>query len=339
MNKDKVLIIAEAGVNHNGDLGLAFQMIDSAIKAQVDAIKFQYYVSENLVTHELSMSTYQIENMGKKLSQFEMLRQYELKKEDLKQLVKYAERKNIMLIATPFDRESVDTLLELNCPYLKVDSGSITNHPFLEYVARKGIPLIVSTGASTMEEVREAVGAIERHNRDLTLLHCTAMYPAPYDCVNLLAMKEMIREFDYPIGYSDHTLGIEVAIAAVAMGAKVIEKHFTLDHSMEGPDHKASVEPDELARMVQGIRNIEEALGKPDKEPCEEEVRIMEKGRRSIIAAEDLKKGQKLTRDDIVIKRPGTGIQPKHFNDILGKTMLYDVAKDKPIQYSDIEGA
>ena len=337
MKKDKVFIIAEAGVNHNGDLSLALKMIDHAVEARVDAIKFQYYISENLVTSDLSVSDYQEENIGKKLSQLEMLRKYELKKEDLKQLIKYAEQKDIMLIATPFDRECADVLVQLNRPYLKLDSGAITDHPFLEYVAKTGIPLIVSTGASTMEEVHEAVAVIERDNRNLILLHCTSMYPAPYNRVNLLAMKEMMTEFDYAIGYSDHTLGIEVSIAAVSMGAKVIEKHFTLDRSFEGPDHKASLEPIELASMVQAIRHIEQALGKPDKEPCEEEVRIMKKGRRSIIAAVDLKKGQRLTMKDVIIKRPGTGIQPKHLQDILGKRMLGDVAKDKQIQYSNIE--
>lgn len=337
MKRDKVFIIAEAGVNHNGDIKLALQMVDEAGWAKADAIKFQVYNAKKIVTCDLAMADYQKKNIAKRISQLEMLKQYELKKKELKQLIKYAEERKILLLATPFDQESVDMLVELKRPYLKVDSASIINHPFLEYISKSGIPLIVSTGAATMQEVREAVAVIERHNRNLTLLHCTAMYPAPYQRVNLLAMKEMMREFDYPIGYSDHTLGIEVSIAAVALGAKVIEKHFTLSRSMEGPDQKASLEPDELANMVVAIRHIEQALGKSDKAPCEEEIQIMKTGRSSIIAALDLKKGQALKRDDIVIKRPGTGIQPKYLKDILGKKLISDVAKDTPLQYSDIE--
>jgi N-acetylneuraminate synthase/N,N'-diacetyllegionaminate synthase len=337
VKKDKVFIIAEAGVNHNGDLSLAFQMIDEAVKAQVDAIKYQLYVSGNLVTSSLPMSEYQKENMNNNSSQLEMLQQYELAKEDLEKLIKYAEKKGILLIATPFDRGSVDALVALERPYIKVDSGAITDHPFLEYIAMTGIPLIVSTGASTMDEVREAVAVIEKHNRNITLLHCTAMYPAPYNRVNLFAIKEMINEFAYPIGYSDHTLGIEVPIAAVAMGARVIEKHFTLDRSLEGPDHDVSLEPDELAKMVQSIRHIEQALGESEKKPFEEEVRIMETGRHSIIAAMNLKKGQRLTERDVVIKRPGTGIPPKYLKTVIGGKVLHDIEYDSPIMETDIE--
>ncbi len=337
MKRDKVFIIAEAGVNHNGDLRLAFQMIDQAVNAQVDAIKYQLYISENIATASLPMSEYQKENMNTDSSQLEMLERYELTKEDLGKLIKYAEQKGIILIATPFDRDSVDALVALERPYIKIDSGAITDHPFLKYVARTGIPLILSTGASSMDEVREAVTVIEEHNRNITLLHCTAMYPAPYNRVNLFAMKEMMDRFDYPIGYSDHTLGIEVAIAAVAMGAKVIEKHFTLDRSLEGPDHNASLEPDELSDMVRSIRNIEQAFGVADKTPFDEEVRIMEIGRRSIIAALDLKKGQRLTEKDIVIKRPGTGISPKYLETVIGGKVLRDIEHDSPIMETDIE--
>ncbi len=337
MKRDKVFIIAEAGVNHNGDLGLAFQMIDQAVKAQVDAIKYQLYVSENLVTASLPMSGYQKENLDNNFSQLEMLQQYELAREDIEKLIKYAEQKGIMLIVTPFDRDSVDALVVLKRPYMKVDSGAITDHPFLEYIARTGIPLILSTGASTMDEVREAVTVIEEHNRNIILLHCTSMYPTPYDRVNLLAIKEMMDEFNYPIGYSDHTLGIEVPIAAVTMGAKVIEKHFTLDRSLEGPDHNASLEPDELLGMVRAIRNIEQALGVPDKTPFEEEMRIMKNGRRSIIAALDLKEGQRLAEKDVVIKRPGTGIPPKYLKTVIGGKVLRDIEHDSPIMETDIE--
>ncbi len=312
-------------------------MIDQAVRAQVDAIKYQLYVSENLVTTNLPMSDYQKENMDKNISQYEMLKQYELTKEDLEKLTKYAEQNNIMLIATPFDRESVDVLVELKRPYLKVDSGAITDHPFLEYVARTSIPLIISTGGSTMAEVRDAVNVIEKHNSNITLLHCTSMYPTPYDRVNLFVIKEMMNEFNCPIGYSDHTLGIEISIAAVTMGAKVIEKHFTLDRSLEGPDHIASLEPNELVDMVQAIRHIEQALGEPDKKPFEEEVRIMKTGRRSIIAALDLKKGQRLSERDIVIKRPGTGILPKYLKTVIGRKALRDIERDSPIMEADIE--
>jgi len=337
MKRGKVFIIAEAGVNHNGDLDLAFQMIDQAVKAQVDAIKYQLFVSENLVTANLPMSEYQKENMKDNISQLEMLQRYELSKEDMEKLIKYAEQSNIILIATPFDRESVDMLVELERPYLKVDSGAITDHPFLEYIARKGIPLIVSTGASTMNEVRDAVTVIEKHNSSIALLHCTSMYPTPYNRVNLFAIKEMMNEFNYPIGYSDHTLGIEVSVAAVTLGAEVIEKHFTLDRSLEGPDHNASLEPDELLGMVKAIRHVELALGVPYKRPFEEEIKIMESGRRSISAAIDLRKGQRLTEKDVVVKRPGTGIQPKYLKTVIGGKVLRDIEHDSPIMETDIE--
>jgi N,N'-diacetyllegionaminate synthase len=319
VKRDKVFIIAEAGVNHNGDMNMAYKMIDQAVKAQVDAIKYQLYVSGNLVTSSLPMSEYQKENMNNNSSQLEMLQQYELAKEDLEKLIKYAEKKGILLIATPFDRDSVDALVALERPYIKVDSGAITDHPFLEYIAMTGIPLIVSTGASTMDEVREAVAVIEKHNRNITLLHCTAMYPAPYNRVNLFAIKEMINEFDYPIGYSDHTLGIEVSVAAVAMGATVIEKHFTLDRNMPGPDHAASLEPHELKEMVSAIRNIEKAMGNGMKKPSPSEIKNIPIARKSIVAKKSIKIGEKFSESNLTVKRPGTGICPMQWDDIMNQ--------------------
>ena len=335
--KKKVFIIAEADVNHNGKMDLAYRMIDVALTFGADAIKFQVYVPEMLVTSDLGLSPYQRKNMGRKGSQLEMLKKYELNEESFGKLVQYAKKKKIMLLATPFDFKSVDLLVKFKRPYLKIDSGSVVNYPFLEYAAKTQIPLILSTGGSTLKEVREAVGVIEQQHNQLMLLHCTSMYPTPFKRVNLLAMMDMMKVFKYPIGYSDHTVGNEVAVAATALGAKIIEKHFTLDRRLIGPDHKASAEPREFKQMVQAIRNIEEALGSFAKAPSQEEKKVMELGRRSLIASMDLKRGLQLGKEHIVIKRLGTGIQPKHFLEILGCQLRRNVAKDTPLKYSDIE--
>ena len=337
MKREKIFIIAEAGVNHNGDLLLAFKMIDKAVESGVDAIKFQSFAAERLVTEGLDMSDYQKENMQSDITQFEMLKRLEIGSDKMLKMIEYADSKNIMLFSTPFDRDSVDFLVKTRRPFIKIDSGAITDIPFLEYVSKQGIPLIISTGGATMEEVREAVDIVSRCNEKITLLHCTSIYPAKYEEVNLLAMKEMMKEFACPIGYSDHTLGIEVSIAAAALGAVVIEKHFTLDRTLEGPDHKASIEPHELQEMVKSIRNVEKALGHGKKIPLPEEERNMLFGRRSIIAAEDLNKGDRITEDKVVIKRPGTGLLPKYLKTVIGKRVLRDIEYDSPIMETDIE--
>ncbi|MBT3878112.1 MAG: N-acetylneuraminate synthase [Candidatus Scalindua sp.] len=337
MKKEKIFIIAEAGVNHNGDLLLAFKMIDKAVESGADAIKFQSFVAESLVTEGLDMSDYQKENMQSDITQFEMLKRLEIGNDKMLKMIEYADSKNIMLFSTPFDRDSVDFLVKTRRPFIKIDSGAITDIPFLEYVSKQGIPLIISTGGATMEEVRETVDIVSRCNDKITLLHCTSIYPAKYDEVNLLAMKEMMKEFACPIGYSDHSLGIEVSIAAAALGAVVIEKHFTLDKALEGPDHKASIEPHELQEMITSIRNVEKALGHGKKIPLPEEERNMLFGRRSIIAAEDLNKGDRITEDKVVIKRPGTGLLPKYLKTVIGKRVLRDIEYDSPIMETDIE--
>ena len=337
MKKEKIFIIAEAGVNHNGDLLLAFKMIDKAVESGADAIKFQSFVAESLVTEGLDMSDYQKENMQSDITQFEMLKRLDIGNDKMLKMIEYADSKNIMLFSTPFDRDSVDFLVKTRRPFIKIDSGAITDIPFLEYVSKQGIPLIISTGGATMEEVRETVDIVSRCNDKITLLHCTSIYPAKYDEVNLLAMKEMMKEFACPIGYSDHSLGIEVSIAAAALGAVVIEKHFTLDKALEGPDHKASIEPHELQEMITSIRNVEKALGHGKKIPLPEEERNMLFGRRSIIAAEDLNKGDRITEDKVVIKRPGTGLLPKYLKTVIGKRVLRDIEYDSPIMETDIE--
>lgn len=327
-----VLIIAEAGVNHNGSLELAYKMVDAAKNASVDYIKFQTYKSYNIVSKNASKADYQKENTGDG-SQIDMLQSLELSYEEFGKLKDYCDKVGICFISTPFDLESIEFLDSLDIPFWKIPSGEITNYPYLMSIAKTGRPVILSTGMSTMDDISHALNVLTQNGTtDIKLLHCNTEYPTPYEDVNLNAMKSLYDTFGYEIGYSDHTKGIEIPIAAVAMGAKVIEKHFTLDRNMEGPDHKASLEPDELSEMVKCIRNIEKALGNGIKEPSKSEKKNISIARKSIVAKTDIKKGDILTEDNIATKRPGTGINPMKWNDVIGTRAIKDFNEDDLIE-------
>ncbi len=327
-----VFIIAEAGVNHNGSIALAKQLIDVAAKANTDAVKFQTFIAEEVVSTDTPKAEYQKQTTDSSESQLDMIKKLELSKEEHQELMEYAKQKNIMFLSTPFDNKSVDLLVELGVPLIKISSGEITNHPFLKYIAKKGLPIILSTGMSTLEEVAEAVSVINDAGcNNLTLLHCTSNYPARVEDCNLLAMKTMADAFDVPVGYSDHTPGIYVSLAATAMGACVIEKHFTLDRTLPGPDHRASLEPVELEEMVRGIRLVEKALGSFVKAPVESELEVRDVARRSIVAKVDIPAGTVITEDMLAFKRPGTGVSPKEVSTILGKKTRRFIKKDELI--------
>lgn len=314
-------IIAEAGVNHNGDIELAKQLIDAAVDAGADAVKFQTFKAENVVLKTAPKARYQEESTDLAESQYEMLKKLELTEQDFAELMNYCDQRGILFMSTPHDQESIDTLDDLGVEAFKVGSGDITNIPYLKHMARKGKPIILSTGMSYLSEVDEAVRVIQlAGNEQLILLHCVSNYPADPSDVNLRAMETMKKAFGVPIGYSDHTLGIEIPVAAVAMGACVIEKHFTLGRDLSGPDHKASLEPGELKAMVQGIRTVEKALGDGRKEPAASEANTAEVVRKSLVAARDIPKGTVLSQEWIAIKRPGTGLSPSMLEFIVGRT-------------------
>lgn len=326
------LIIAEAGVNHNGSLELAVQMIDAAKKAGVDIIKFQTAKPENLVSKYAEKAKYQKKTTCSDETQLEMLRKIMLPFEDFILLKKHCEETGIGFLTTPFDMESiyyVDNLVDV----WKIPSGEITNFPYLVEIARTGKPVILSTGMATLEEVEDAVGILKEYGtKEITLLHCNTQYPTPYDDVNLLAMKTLAEKTKLPIGYSDHTQGIDVPIAAVALGATVVEKHFTLDRNMEGPDHKASLEPDELQKMVESIRNIERALGNGVKIPSKSETENIAVARKSIVAKRRIGAGEVFTEENITTKRPGTGISPMKWKEVLGTKAVRDFMEDELIE-------
>ncbi len=330
---EPIFIIAEAGVNHNGSLDLAKKLIDSAAGAKADAVKFQTFKAEDVVSPHAPKAEYQKHTTDASESQLEMIKKLELSIQDHRELIAYARYKKIIFLSTPFDERSVDLLIELGVPLIKIGSGEITNHPFLRYISKKGIPIILSTGMSTLEEVAETVSVIKNAGcKSLTLLHCTSNYPARVDDCNLAAMKTMANELNLPVGYSDHTLGIAIPIAAAALGACVIEKHFTLDKNLMGPDHKASLEPDELKEMVKSIRVVERALGSPVKAPVEAELEVRDVARRSIVAKVDISKGTAITMDMLAFKRPGTGLSPKNASLVIGKTAKRIIYKDDMIK-------
>lgn len=329
----KTFIIAEAGVNHNGSFELAKQLIDKAVWAGVDCIKFQTFNSKNLVSAQAQKAEYQKKTTDSNESQLDMLKKLELSHEQFRELQIYCDQKGILFLSTPFDLESIDFLAELGVKTWKIPSGEITNYPFLRAIAKRKETVIMSTGMCTLEEVRDAVQVLKKFGTtDITLLHCTTEYPAPYDSVNLNAMLTLKKEFCFNVGYSDHTNGIEIPVAAVAMGASVIEKHFTLDKNMEGPDHKASLEPDELKQMVQSIRNVESALGDGAKQPSEAEKKNIAIARKSIVARCDIKKGESFTETNLTAKRPGNGISPMKWNEVLGKVAKKDFSVDELIE-------
>lgn len=337
-NLEKVFVIAEAGVNHNGDLAMAFEMIEAAVNVGVDAIKFQTFRAEKLVSGFADMASYQKENVGSDISQLDMIRKLELSFEAFLEIKAYCDRRGIVFLSTPFDEESADFLNEI-VPVFKIGSGEITNIPFLKHIAGKKKPIILSTGMSNLSEIETALSAMNCMGAsDIALLHCTTNYPCPFDEVNLKAMLTISEAFKLPVGYSDHTLGIEIPIAAVAMGAKIIEKHFTLDRQLPGPDHKASLEPEELALMVNGIRNVEAALGDGIKRPNTSECETMVAARKSLVASRDIERNQLLRSEDVCIKRPGDGLQPSLKDVIVGKKLRRSVRKDELFTWEHFMG-
>lgn len=321
----KVFIIAEAGVNHNGDVTIAKKMIEVAASSGVDCIKFQTFKAEKLVTKNAEMAEYQKENMTKESSQYQMLKELELTSKEFTELKKHCILNGIEFLSTAFDLDSIDFLEDLGVSLWKIPSGEITNLPYLEKIAQIKRKTILSTGMCTMDEVRQAVSVFRKNGlTDITLLHCTTDYPTDFSDVNLNAMLAMKSELGFGVGYSDHTIGIEVPIAAVALGATVIEKHFTLDRNMEGPDHLASIEPDGLVQMVKGIRNIEKSMGSKEKKPTDSELKNIKVARKSIVAMKDISKGELFTTVNLDIKRPGTGLSPMKWYDVLGQNSNKD---------------
>lgn len=332
-----VYIIAEAGVNHNGDCQTARELIKQAKWAGCDCVKFQTFKAERLVTYSAPMADYQIENTHKNDSQYQMLKKLELSQKQFIELKQYADRLNIDFLSTPFDEESAQELEKIGMTRYKISSGDLTNKPLLQKVALYHKPMLISTGMANMTEVDEAVGWIrECGNENIVLLHCTTNYPTPFSEVNMNAMLELEKRYGNSVGYSDHTPGIEISLMAVALGAVVIEKHFTLDKNMYGPDHKASLEPCEMKKMVDSIRNIEAAFGDGIKKPTASEIKIADNARKSLVYARDICAGAILSKEDIICKRPGTGIKPKYMDSYIGKRVNKNCLKDTLVREDDV---
>lgn len=330
---DKVFIIAEAGVNHNGDIELAKKLIDKASEAGADAVKFQSFKAEKLVTKNAKKAEYQEDTTGTEENQFAMIKKLELDYNKHEELMNHCQLKNIIFLSSPFDFESIDLLDNLGLEVFKIPSGEITNLPYLKKIGRLKKKVILSTGMSTLGDIENALDILRTSGTtDITVLHCNTEYPTPMEDVNLLAMCTIKEAFKVDTGYSDHTLGIEVPIAAVTLGATVIEKHFTLDKAMEGPDHRASLEPDELKEMVRCIRNIEKALGSGIKRLTVSESKNINIARKSIVASKDIKVGDVFTEENLAIKRPGDGISPMRWEEIIGKVAKKDFKEDEMIE-------
>ncbi|MDD2751873.1 MAG: N-acetylneuraminate synthase [Candidatus Omnitrophica bacterium] len=330
----RIFIIAEAGVNHNGDLGLAKKMIDAAKISGADAVKFQAFRSEELLTKNASLAPYQKKNSSS-TSQFSLLKRLEFSQKEFKSLFDYAKKKKITFFATPFDSLSAKFLHGLGVKLFKISSGDLNNIPFLIEVAKYGKPIVLSTGMSSLSEVKEAARAIVKTgNRKLILLHCTSNYPARFEDLNLKAMHTLKQATGFAVGYSDHSPGIEAAIAAAAMGACVIEKHFTLNKKFKGPDHRASLDTRQLIEMVKAVRNIEKSLGTGEKSPRPSETGVKRVARKSIVAKADIPKGASIVEGMLSFKRPGTGIAPKFYGQVIGKKAKKNIPKDKIISWS-----
>lgn len=347
-------IIAEAGVNHNGSLAMAKQLVDVAKQAGADAVKFQTFKSENLVTKSAQQATYQVENLGESTSQYEMLKKLELSFAEFVELKKYCDEKNIDFLSTPFDLESVDFLIDqLQMEMVKIPSGELTNSPFIYEIATKRKPMIISTGMATIDEIHEALSMVAfglAHKCDMeleqiktyygtdeakkllkkyvTVLHCTTEYPASYDTINLHAMEQLKKTFGVKVGLSDHSQGISVSIAAVALGAEVIEKHFTLDQSLDGPDHIASLNPEELCTMIVQIRQVEQSLGNGVKQPSQNELKNRIPVRKSLVARGSIAKGELFTNHNLTVKRPGNGMSPSYYWKLLGQVSSKTYSED-----------
>jgi len=338
-----VLVIAEAGVNHNGSMDLAKKLIDAASDAGADIVKFQTFKAGKLVSKAARQAEYQKANLQESDDyQYNMLKKLELDEAMHLELIDYCQLKGITFLSTGFDEESVDLLDRLGMPFYKIPSGEITNKPYLQHIAKKNKPVVISTGMADLHEIKDALDVLTKDGLDLsmiTVLHCNTEYPTPMEDVNLKAMQNISDTFNVKIGYSDHTRGIEVPIAAVAMGAEVIEKHFTLDRNMEGPDHKASLEPSELKAMVDAIRNIELVVsGSGIKEPSPSEKPNIVIARKSIHLATRINKGEKIQHHHLAMKRPGDGISPMMIDQVLGKTAVRDLAEDDKLSWEDIAG-
>jgi len=340
IKQNRVFIIAEAGVNHNGSISLAKKLIDTAVEAKVDAVKFQTFVSENVISKYAEKADYQKSTTGTEENQLEMVKKLELSFNDFIELKKYCETKGIMFLSTAFDMDSMEFLESLKMGLWKVPSGEITNLPYLQKIGSYNEEVVFSTGMSTLGDIENALKILTgsgTSRENITILHCNTEYPTPMCDVNLKAMLTIKNAFGVNIGYSDHTLGIEVSIAAVALGATVIEKHFTLDKSMQGPDHLASLEPTELIDLVKGIRNIENALGSATKLPSASESKNIKIARKSIHLAKDVKAGHVFTMKDLTVKRPGDGISPLFINEIMGCKAKNDLLEDHILNFKDIE--
>ncbi len=331
MQVSKVFIIAEAGVNHNGSLELAKKLIDVAVEAGADAVKFQTFKADKLVSKRAQKAEYQKQTTSAAESQYEMIKKLELNESAHHELISYCKQKQIMFLSTPFDHDSIDLLYSFDMPIFKIPSGEITNLPYLQHIGRLGKEVILSTGMADLGEIEDALDILVQSGtsiENITVLHATTEYPCPIEDVNLSAMQTIKAAFGIKVGYSDHTQGIEVPIAAVAMGASVIEKHFTLDRTMDGPDHKASLDPAELKAMVQGIRRVSEALGNGIKKPSKSEVKNMSVARKSIVASRSIKAGEILSIENLGVKRPGSGISPMRWDEVIGQVAQKDYQSD-----------
>jgi N,N'-diacetyllegionaminate synthase len=333
---NKVLIIAEAGVNHNGSVNIAKNLIDAAVYAGADIIKFQTFKAEEMVSRDAKQAEYQKKNIGDgNDSQFDMLKKLELSEQDHEELIIYCKQKGIRFWSTAFDFESLDYLYSLHLGLWKIPSGEITNYPFIRKIASYGEPVIMSTGMCVKSDIQNAVDVLNKYGvskEQITILHCNTQYPTPYQDVNLKAMETIKESFGTKVGYSDHTQGIEIPIAAVALGATVIEKHFTIDRNLPGPDHKASLEPSQLKAMVCAIRNIEQALGDGIKRISDSERDNIVVARKSIVAACPIKRGELLTEENLTVKRPGIGISPMRWTEVIGTTAFKDYQEDDLIE-------
>lgn len=332
---NRVIIIAEAGVNHNGSLELAKKLVDRALEAGVDYVKFQAGVPELVASKFAQKADYQKATTGAGESQLEMIRKITLTTDQQRQVEAYCRQVGAHYLCTPFDGPSIELLQELGTEIWKIPSGEITNFPYLRQIGQTGLPVILSTGMATEDEIETAIEVLTRFGTPqsaITLLHCTTEYPAPKDEVNLRAMQTLGKRFNMPIGYSDHTQGVEIPVAAVAMGATIIEKHFTLDKNMEGPDHKASLEPDELKLMVEYIRNVEQAMGDGVKRVAASEAKNRAIARKSIVAFTDIKKGDVFSEQNLITKRPADGLSPMMWEEVIGKVAKHDFQQDEPIE-------
>lgn len=333
----RVFIIAEAGVNHNGSLDTALQLVDAAKATGADAVKFQTFRADLLATRSAHKAAYQERTTDESESQFDMLRRLELDRDAHLKIIRHCQEVGIQFLSSPFDIASVDLLTEMNIAQFKIPSGEITNFPYLRHLAQKGKPVILSTGMSTLGEVEEAVDVLQSAGtKELTLLHCVTEYPAPYEEVNLRAMHTLRVAFGLPVGYSDHTPGIEISIAAVALGAAAIEKHFTLDRGLPGPDHAASLEPTEFRQMVNGIRNVTAAMGDGIKKPAACERANISVARKSIVASRSMPAGHRLLDTDLEVKRPGNGLSPRYLSALIGRSLRVALEQDATIRWDDL---